>query len=129
MAHFAKLDTNNVVLSVVTLKDDKCPTEEEGRAYLESIHKCPIWKQTSYNTHRNTHNLGGTPFRGNFASIGGTYDPDNNVFIDPKPYASWVLNNTDWGWDPPIAYPTEGVDQPAQDWNEETQSWILTTPE
>ena len=54
MAHFAKLDSDNVVLSVVTLEDKYCPgdNEEAGRAYLESVHGWPTWKRTSYNTYQ-----------------------------------------------------------------------------
>jgi hypothetical protein len=137
MAHFAKLDSDNVVLSVVTLEDKYCPddNEEAGRAYLESVHGWPTWKRTSYNTLHGAHKNGGTAFRGNYAGVGFTYDSENDVFIPPKPYASWVLNTSTWDYDPPIAYPTDG--NPVQGWDEDayqadtndpkTAGWIRTT--
>lgn len=140
MAHFAKIDTDNTVLTVVTLDDAQCPNdnEEAGRAYLEGVHGWPTWKRTSYNTFAGAHKTEGkTAFRGNFAGPGFTYDPVNDVFIPPKPYASWILNNTTYQWEAPVALPTSG--QPVQGWDEaayqadtndpKTAGWILTTPE
>ncbi len=131
MAHFAKMDNDNTVLSVVTLDNTQCPddNEETGRAYLEKVHGWPNWKRTSYNTHGNSHTAGGTPFRGNYAGVGSTYDSVNDVFIPPKPYPSWVLNNSTWIWEPPIAYPSQSDSLSIQGWDEDNQSWILTIPE
>ena len=103
MAHFAKLGTNGKVISVLTLdnKDmlnaDGVEDETVGQQYLELHNNWPaeMWIQTSYNTIQNTHKLGGTPFRGNYAGIGFTWDEDNNIFWSPKPYASWVKNTTE----------------------------------
>jgi hypothetical protein len=53
----------------------------------------------------------------NLAVIGGTYD--GSVFIDPKPFPSWVLNSQK-KWDPPIAYPNDNKNYY---WNEEETSW------
>ena len=84
------------------------------------------WKQTSYNTHGGVHSLGGTPFRKNYAGLGYTYDADRDAFIPPKPYASWVLNETTCLWDAPVAMPSDaGQGDPPKmyTWNEETKSW------
>lgn len=60
-------------------------------------------------------------FRSNPAVIGGTYDLENDVFITPKPYDSWVLNNTTYKWESPIGdKPTDGVYR----WDEENNSWL-----
>ena len=79
-------------------------------------------KRTSYNTYGNEHQLGGTPFRGNYAGQGFTYDTANDVFIPPKPYNSWSLDETIWTWKPPVEYPDDGN---FYNWNEETTSWDL----
>ena len=129
MAHFAKIDTDNTVLTVVTLDDAHCPddNEEMGRAYLESVHGWPTWKRTSYNTFAGEHKLGGTPFRMNYAGPGYTYNAELDIFIPPKPYPRWVLNTTTYQWEAPVPLPSDG--QPIQEWDEENQQWILTTPE
>ena len=127
MAHFAKLD-NNIVLAVhvldnhVTADSEGVEDENIGVAYLTKIHKHSNWKQTSYNTIGGVHQLGGTPFRKNFAGIGYTYDAVKDAFIPPKPYSSWTLNEDTCRWEAPVAYPDDGK---RYDWNEETTSWDL----
>jgi hypothetical protein len=89
MASFAKLDSNNIVErieSVVNevLKDSNGVEQEAiGVQFLRTLYNEPNanWKQTSYNTHGNVHQLGGTPFRKNFAGIGYTYDENRDAFI------------------------------------------------
>ena len=88
MAHFAKLGANGKVIQVLTLdnKDmlnaDGVEDEAVGQQYLEHHNNWPaqMWIQTSYNTSQNTHKLGGTPFRGNYAGIGYEWDEDNQIF-------------------------------------------------
>ena len=71
MAHFAKISEENIVLTVNVVDDGNSASEEKGQAFLERVHGWPehLWIQTSYNTIANTHRLGGTPFRGNYAGI------------------------------------------------------------
>ena len=111
MAHFAKIDDNNIVKQVVVVSNDIATTEQAGIDFLISLYGNSLtWKQTSYN---------GT-IRKNFAGIGSTYDADKDAFITPKPYTSWVLNETTCIWEAPTASPT---DEFTYDWNEETTSW------
>ena len=89
-----------------------------------------VYKQTSYNTHGGVHSLGGTPFRKNYAGLGYTYDADRDAFIPPKPYASWVLNETTCLWNAPVAMPSDvGQGDPPKryTWNEETRTWDLVS--
>ena len=58
-------------------------------------------KRTSYNTQAGEHLNGGTAFRGNYAGIGFTYDPDNDVFYAQQPFPSWIMNET-WTWEAPL---------------------------
>ena len=145
MAHFAKIGLNGKVIAVLTLDNnsmlnaDGVEDETVGQQYLE-LHNnwaAQMWIQTSINTHQGTHKLGGTPFRGNYAGIGYTWDEDNNIFYPKKPYASWVLNTTDAQWHSPIGdAPELTAEQIADtsnsyhyDWNEVGQSWdLVTTP-
>ena len=112
MAHYAKLGANNKVIAVHVVADSDCQNadgiedEEVGRQFLERIHSWPLWKKTSYNTQGGQHKSGGTPFRGNYAGIGMTYDEDNDIFIGKKPYASWILNTSTASWNAPITYPS-----------------------
>ena len=144
MAHFAKLGANGKVISVLTLdnKDmlnaDGVEDETVGQQYLELHNNWPaqMWIQTSYNTIANTHNKGGTPFRGNYAGIGYSWDDDNNIFWPKKPHASWVKDIATASWKSPIGDPPAlTAEQTSQneagthswfyEWNESGQSWDL----
>ena len=145
MAHFAKLGSNGKVIQVLTLNNgdmlnaDGVEDESVGQQYLETHNNWPaqMWIQTSYNTSGGQHKDGGTPFRGNYAGIGYTWDAVNNIFWHPKPFNSWVKNTTTAQWDSPIGQqPSLTDEQTSQnnanshlwmyDWNEATQSWDLT---
>jgi hypothetical protein len=130
MASFAKIDSNGKVIQVVSVANqvlydsNGVEQEEIGIQFLKNLFNEPdaIWKQTSYNTMNGIHNLGGTPFRKNYAGIGYTYDSQRDAFIPEKPYNSWVLNENTCNWDAPVAYPTDGN---MYNWNEENQNWVL----
>lgn len=137
MAHFAKLDENDIVLEVqvvhnnVLLDSNGIEREELGIAFLIDIHKYPYWKQTSYSG----------SFRKNYAGIGYQFDRNRDAFIPPmppgphwvlneetcqwspkgvptQPYPSWTLNRITLEWEPPVPYPGNG-----EQWNEAAQSW------
>ena len=100
MAHFAKIDSNNIVTEVIVAEQDFINSGVVGDSFL--------WVQTSYNSN----------FRKNFAKIGDTWDVTKNAFIPPKPYPSWTLNETTCQWEAPVAKSnTEHV------WNETDQQW------
>jgi len=123
MAHFAKLDKNNIVITVTVVHNDVATTEQAGIDFLNTLHKTnDTWKQTSYNTYSGVHSLGGTPLRKNYAGAGYQYDPAKDAFIAPKPqhYPSWVLNENTCRWEAPVAYPD---DEKHYEWNESTTSW------
>ena len=122
MAHYAFLDANNIVTEVIVGKDEN----EDG--ILWELHygafRNQVCKRTSYNTRGGVHTSGGTPFRKNYAGIGYTYDEQRDAFIPPKPFNSWVLNETTCLWDAPIAMPDDG--KPYY-WNEDTLNWVEIT--
>ena len=123
MAHFAKLDENNLVLEVIVVADSDAPTEAKGQTFLQNLYKNTItYKQTSYNTIAGEHKLGGTAFRKNYAGVGYTYDASKDAFIPPKPWNSWTLNEDTCQWEAPVAYPDDGK---SYVWKEDTQTWIL----
>ena len=122
MAHFAKLDKNNIVIFVTVGRD-----EDNGKEAELSARTGDVYKQTSYNTHGGVHTLGGTPFRKNYAGVGYTYDAGRDAFIPPTPYASWVLNENTCLWDAPVPYPTDvGTPENRKEyrWDEATTSWV-----
>ena len=117
MAHFAKLNSENIVIHVSFVDNWNCvdsnsiEKEEIGIAYLKSVHGDDTnWKQTSYNSR----------IRKNYAGIGYTYDRTKDAFIPPQPFASWILNETTCLWDSPTPYPT---DNKKYLWNESTKAW------
>lgn len=145
MAHFAKITETNEVIQVLTLNNsdmlnaDGVENETVGQQYLEQHNNWPahLWIQTSYNTIKNTHNNGGTAFRGNYAGIGYEWDEVNQIFWHKKPYASWVKYNVEARWQSPIgdapALTSEQTTDEANiyryEWNESMQSWgLVTTP-
>src|SRR5210317_443632 len=123
MAHFAKIGKGNIVERVEVVSNDIATTEQAGVEFLQNLYKDrAVWKKTSYNTIGGVHLTGGTPFRKNFAGIGWKYDQTRDAFIPPKPFNSWILNETTCLWNPPVAYPTDGQ---RYIWDETNQSWDL----
>ena len=119
MAHFAKLDENNVVLEVHVvhnneLLQDGVESETKGIEFLvDWSGGYKLWKQTSYNNN----------IRKNYAGIGYTYDNQRNAFIPPQPFPSWVLNEDTCLWDAPTTMPTDGQ---LYQWDENTSNWVIT---
>jgi len=122
MAHYAFLDEQNIVTQVIVGRDED--DLSDGIASWEDYYgnrHGQTCKRTSYNTLGNQHLLGGTPFRGNYAGIGMTYDEDRDAFISPQPFPSWVLNEATFQWAAPVPYPNDGT---PYDWDEDTVSWV-----
>ena len=118
MSHFAKVTDGKVTQVIVAEK-------EFFDTYVDSTPG--EWIQTSYNTRGGVHYGqdgkpdGGVALRGNYAGIGYTYDRANDVFYAPQPYASWVLDQTTWTWEAPVAMPTDGK---MYSWDEATTNWV-----
>jgi hypothetical protein len=116
MAHFAELDSNNVVLRVIVVanKDtaDANGVEKEhiGAAFCERL-LGGNWKQTSYNGN----------IRKNYAGTGYTYDATIDAFVPPKPYPSWLLDTNTAQWQAPAPIPTDGKKYL---WDEPSQTWV-----
>tara|TARA_R100001086_G_C11769133_1_gene240398 strand:+ start:436 stop:816 length:381 start_codon:yes stop_codon:yes gene_type:complete len=124
MAHFAKIGKGNKVLAVHKIHNDCAITEKDGQEFLNKLYKTnDIWKQTSYNTMAGIHLLGGTPLRKNFANVGYKYDMYKDAFIPPRPFNSWILNETSCQWEAPVAHPN---DDKVYLWNEKNKTWDLT---
>lgn len=116
MAHFAKLDENNIVLEVHVVDNETITvggveSEQAGVDFLTQLYGHNKWKQTSYNGN----------FGKNYAGIGYKYDYLRQAFIPPKVYPSWILNEETCLWDPPVPQPTG----PGRyEWDELTQNWF-----
>jgi hypothetical protein len=129
VAHFAKLDENNIVTFVTVGRQ-----EDDGKEAELSARTGDVYKQTSYNTRGGVHYTDGVPsedqtkaFRKNYAGLGYTYDAGRDAFIPQKPYASWVLNEDTCLWDAPVAMPEDaGTGEPPKryTWDEDTISWV-----
>jgi hypothetical protein len=115
MAHFAKLDDNNIVVQVIVVHNNELldengqESEAKGVAFCENRIQAK-WIQTSYSG----------SFRKNFAGVGHTYDNQRDAFIPPKRFPSWVLNENNYNWESPVPYPQDGK---IYFWNEETFCW------
>lgn len=126
MAHFAELDTNNVVLRVIVIDnsvlEDEAGVEHEqkGIDFCKSLFgPDTIWKQTSYNG----------SFRVRYAGVGYTFNESLDAFITPKPYPSWSLDENIADWVAPVPKPGLTPDEEAAGmvyiWNEDNLEWVL----
>lgn len=115
MAHFTEIDESNEVVRVVVVANTELLDSNGDEQESLGITFCSnlfggTWVQTSYNN----------SFRKHFAGIGFSFDSSRNAFIPPKPFASWVLNETTCQWEAPVVMP---IDEYCYAWNEETTSW------
>tara|TARA_B100000214_G_C23947440_1_gene618667 strand:- start:1249 stop:1734 length:486 start_codon:yes stop_codon:yes gene_type:complete len=132
LKHFAKIDDNNIVLRVDPLDDSIATDEAAGQAHLESTSGWPAakWIQTDYDTKRNAHLKGGTPFRGNFAATGYEWDDANQIFWPAKGNnpTSWVKNLTTADWESPAGLLPDLDDSKKLthywQWDEATVQWV-----
>lgn len=118
MAHFARVNEDNIVEEVVVVGNDD---EHRGNDFLNEIGFPGRWIQTSYNTLAGVHSLGGIPLRKNYAAPGYFYDELRDAFIPPKQFDSWILNEDTCIWNPPVEYPSDGK---IYSWREESLSWV-----
>jgi hypothetical protein len=112
MAHYAFLDKDNIVTEVITGIDESELIEGLDTETWYGNFRGQICKRTSYNGN----------IRKNYAGIGFTYDYERDAFIPPKPFNSWLLNETTCRWESPIPYPTDGF---SYFWNETKLDWEL----
>ena len=114
MAHFAKLDDNNIVLEVNVVSNEALDTSNEeasGIAFLtEWSGGHSNWKQTSYNGN----------IRKQYCGLGYSYNAEADVFVAPQPFASWSLDSN-FDWQPPILYP---AGDKIYYWSEDELNWI-----
>lgn len=117
MAHFAKINNDGIVEQVIVVDNDKLmqdgiEKEENGINFIKNVLGLDgEWIQTSRSQ----------SFRGKFAGIGFYYDKIKKIFIEPKPYDSWIFDETTNEWKAPSESPGPGYI-----WNESSQSWICT---
>jgi hypothetical protein len=122
MPYYAKVE-NNIVTEVMSV------TQEQPAVYSSTGER---WVQTSYNTEGGIYYVPNVyprvpgpdqskALRANYAGIGYTYDPVNDVFYAPQPYASWSISAPTWLWTAPVPYPADGG---LYYWDEATLSWV-----
>jgi hypothetical protein len=121
MAHFAQLNEDNLVTQVIVVANQEILNEQGQESEQKGIDFCTnflggTWKQTSYNSN----------IRKNYAGIGYTYDESRDAFIAPKPFNSWILDETTCRWEAPVTMPTDGK---LYVWDELTVTWIEITKE
>jgi hypothetical protein len=130
MAHYARLDENNIVTQVIVVaNEDTTDTngvevEEIGVAFCKKLLGAETnWKQTSYNNN----------FRVRYAGTGYSYNAELNAFIAPKPFESWTLVEETADWESPLGPAPELTEAQVESrsfykWDEENLAWVLETP-
>lgn len=123
MSNFAIVDDQDKVVNVIVIEQEVIDSGLFGDP--------ATFEQTSYNTRGGVHYDPDTglpsedqskAFRKNFAGIGYFLDRARDVFIPPKDYESWVLNEETCLWEPPTPRPNDGK---LYDWDESTTSWKM----
>ena len=114
MAHFVELDETNIVIRGIVVHNNELLDENGNESEQKGIDFCVAhyggtWIQTSYNAN----------FRKNYAGIGYLYDPIRDIFLPPKPYPSWILDEEELNWIEPTPKPDSGF----WIWNEEILNW------
>ena len=118
MAHFARIDENNIVQEVLVVNNDVITingveSEQAGIDFLVELFGTTGWLQCSYNN----------KFRKNFPGIGMTYNKAKDAFIAHQPYKDWILDEETCTWKPPFDYPNDGNEY---QWMPEEHRWIQT---
>lgn len=111
MAHYAYLDENNIVITVIVGKDETELIEGFNPEIYYAQGTDFTVKRTSYNA----------KIRGKFASIGDSYNADEDIFIEPQPFPSWTRQGSYYF--PPVNFP-EPVEGKRFTWSEEAGDWI-----
>lgn len=117
MAHFAQLNESNQVTQVIVVHNNELlvygvESEQAGIDFCKSLFGADtVWIQTSYSG----------SIRKNYAGFGFTYDSTRDAFIPPKPFASFVLNETTCLWESTVPYPTDGG---VYFWREDLMQWV-----
>ena len=111
MAHYAFLDEDNIVTEVIVGRneDEIVDGVSDWETHYGNI-RGQVCKRTSYNNN----------IRKQFAGIGFSFDETADVFIAPKPFASWSLD-ANYDWQAPIDYPADGKQY---SWDESNQAWV-----
>jgi hypothetical protein len=131
LAHFCRLDENNIVTQVIVVANEDTSdsngveVEEIGVAFCKKLLGAETnWKQTSYNGN----------FRVRYAGISYTFSEELNAFIPPSPFESWILNEETADWQSPVG-PAPALTEAEIEarsfyrWDEEAGAWELFTPE
>ena len=109
MAHYVFLDSNNVVIEVIVGIDETELIEGLDTETWYGNFRGQVCKRTSYNN----------SIRKQFAGIGYTYDSTADVFVAPKPFASWTLDSNH-DWQPPTPKPDGNYS-----WDEAQLKWVV----
>lgn len=108
MAHFAEVNHNNLVLRILVVPDDQ---EHRGQEFLAAdLSLGGTWIQCSYNN----------KIRKQYPGPGYSYDPSKDIFIAPRPFESWFLDENN-DWQAPVLYPSDGR---MYIWDEDNRSWL-----
>ena len=126
MAHFAKINSENIVTEVIVINNDVIldsngqEQESLGVDFCKQLYGDGTYKQTSYNSN----------LRKNMATVGSTYDASKDAFIRPKRYSSWVLDESTCRWKPPVDHPADSEaigGNVLYVWDESVTNWKVTT--
>lgn len=110
MRYWAKVNKDNIVEDMIVASEEFILSGEAGdpKCFKETYKPSEIHSQDQ-------------KIRVNAAGVGSMYDPNADVFYNPKPFDSWVLNKQTWQWESPIPCP-----EPPHlfKWDEDEKNWV-----
>ena len=106
MSHWAEINSENKVIRVLVGDNNDSNNDEGYKWIIDNLGG--TWIKTSYNA----------KIRGKYAQINDTYDANEDIFIAPAPFPSWIQDGS--LWKAPVAYPVDGK---FYNWDESTTSW------
>lgn len=112
MAHYAFLDKNNIVTEVIVGIDENELIDGIDPEIWYANFRGQTCKRTSYNS----------KIRGVYAGVGYSYLLEEDIFVTPQPYPSWIRNGS--FWNPPIPLPSDASEEKIYLWNEEIGNWV-----
>ena len=122
MYTFAKLGVNGRVIDLVAVADadtqdaDNNFDENIGKQFLTNLTGWALWAADKCDD---------LPNRKGYAAIGEVFDEDNDAFMPKKPFNSWVLNETTYEYEAPIAHPEpDNIGESKWQWDEANTKWI-----
>jgi hypothetical protein len=115
LINWALVDSLGLVLNVLIMEE----SEDDGYSWLQENFP-GNWIKASKTENVDGVELVSEVYFKNHPGVDYVYDEKAQAFISPKPFESWILDESSYTWIPPIPEPD---DENVYIWDEYTTSW------